>query len=36
MNIEIKLEDEDGAFVRPPPGSRQSVTVLELPLGEQH
>jgi len=32
MNIELKLEDEDGAFVRPP-SSRQSDVVLELPLG---
>jgi DNA repair protein SbcD/Mre11 len=32
MNIELKLEDEDGAFVRPP-SFRQSDAVLELPLG---
>ena len=32
MNIELKLEDEDGGFVRPP-SSRQSDVVLELPLG---
>jgi DNA repair protein SbcD/Mre11 len=32
MNIELKLEDEDGGFVRPPP-SRHSDPVLELPLG---
>ena len=32
MNIELKLEDEDGAFVRPP-SSTQSDVVLELPLG---
>ena len=32
MNIELKLEDEDGAFVRPP-SSRQNDVVLELPLG---
>jgi DNA repair exonuclease SbcCD nuclease subunit len=32
MNIELKLEDEDGAFVRSPAASRQSDTVLELPF----
>ena len=32
MNIELKLEDEDGVFVRPP-SSRQSDAVLELPFG---
>jgi len=32
MNIELKLDLEDGAFVRPP-SSRQSDLVLELPLG---
>jgi hypothetical protein len=32
MNIDLKLEDEDGAFVRPT-SSRQSDVVLELPLG---
>ena len=32
MNVELKLEDEDGAFVRPTP-SRRSDAVLELPLG---
>jgi DNA repair exonuclease SbcCD nuclease subunit len=32
MNIELKLEDEDGAFVRPL-SSGQSDLVLELPLG---
>ena len=32
MNIELKLEDEDGVFVRPP-SSRQSDAMLELPLG---
>ena len=32
MNIELKLEGEDGAFVRTP-SSRQSDVVLELPLG---
>jgi DNA repair exonuclease SbcCD nuclease subunit len=32
MNIELTLEDEDGAVVRPVP-SRQSDAVLELPLG---
>ena len=32
MNVELELEDEDGAFVRPA-SSRQSDMVLELPLG---
>jgi DNA repair exonuclease SbcCD nuclease subunit len=32
MNIELTLEDEDGAVVRPVP-SRQGDAVLELPLG---
>ncbi|HEX5074637.1 MAG TPA: metallophosphoesterase [Gemmatimonadaceae bacterium] len=32
MNVELKLEDEDGVFVRPA-SSRQSDVVLELPLG---
>ena len=32
MNIELKLEDEDGAFVRSSSASRQSDTVLELPF----
>jgi hypothetical protein len=32
MNIDLKLEDEDGAFVRRT-SSRQSDVVLELPLG---
>ena len=32
MNVSLKLEDEDGAFVRPP-SARQSDVVLELPLG---
>ena len=31
MNIELKLEDEDGAFVRPP-SSKRSDAVLELPF----
>jgi len=32
MNIDVKLEGEDGAFVRPRL-SRQRDAVLELPLG---
>ena len=32
MNIELKLEDEDGAFVRPASSTRSDM-VLELPLG---
>jgi hypothetical protein len=32
MNIELKLEGEDGDFVRPL-SSRQNDVVLELPLG---
>jgi DNA repair exonuclease SbcCD nuclease subunit len=33
MNIELKLEGEDGTFVRPSSSARQSDVVLELPLG---
>jgi hypothetical protein len=32
MNVELKLEDEDGVFVRPVSRSRPSDEMLELPL----
>jgi DNA repair exonuclease SbcCD nuclease subunit len=32
MNVELKLEDEDGLFVRPISRSRPSDEMLELPL----